>query len=79
MQIQRSHTQPPTPHSTNENGVGTLGGRVQSLMEKKSYENKIVEMGSHPTVSSDSRTKNDARRVRNVMGPLQTPKKTVKK
>ena len=47
---------------------------------QKSPKNaKMVEMGSHPTVLSDSRTKNDGRRARNVMGPLQTPKKPVKK
>ena len=46
----------------------------------KSLKNKKnVEMGSHPTVLSNSLTNNYARRVRNVMGPLQTPKKPVKK
>ena len=53
--------------------VGKLGTRLV----QKSRE--LVENGRHPTVLGNSRTKNDARRVRNVMEPLQTPKKPVKK
>ena len=39
----------------------------------------LVEMGSHPTFLRNSRTKNDGRRVRNVMEALQTPKTAIKK
>ena len=53
--------------------VGKLGTRL--------FQNgqKMVQNGRHPTVLSNSRTKNDARRVRNVMEPLQTPKTAIKK
>ena len=53
--------------------VGKWGTR---LVQKS---RKLVENGRHPTVLSNSRTKNDGRRVRNVVGPLQTPKKPIKK
>ena len=39
---------------------------------------KFVENGRHPAILSNSRTKNDARRVRNVMEPLPTPKTAIK-
>ena len=53
--------------------VGELG---TGLVQKS---RKLVENGRHPTVLRNSRTKNDARKVRNVMGPLQTPKNPIKK
>ena len=48
-----------------------IGGWGAGVVQKS---RKLVENGRHPTVLSDSRTKNDGRSVRNVMGPLQTPK-----
>ena len=53
-----------------------VGGVGTGLVQKS---RKLVENGRHPTVLNDSRTKNDARRVRNVMEPLQTPKNPIKK
>ena len=64
-----------------------LGGNKGVIFSKRVGEfgtglvqksRKIVENGRHPAVLSNSRTKNDARRVRNVMEPLQTPKKPIK-
>ena len=49
--------------------VGKLGTR---LVQKRC---KFVEADPHPTISSNSLTKHVARRVRNVMEPLQTQKK----
>ena len=48
--------------------------KVKQIQKNK----KMVETDSHSTILSNSRTKNDARRVRNVVGALQTPKKPVK-
>ena len=56
----------------------------RSGSEKRNLEflgksRKIVRNGRHPTILSNSLTENDARRVRNVMEPLQTPKKPMNK
>ncbi len=46
------------------------------MVEKRQ---KMVRNGRHPTVLRNSRTRNDARRVRNVMEALRTPKTAIKK
>ena len=51
--------------------VGKLGTR---LVQKN---RKLVETEPHPTMLSNSLTKNDARRVRNVMEALPDLKKLV--
>ena len=39
---------------------------------------KLVRIDPHPIILDISRTRNDARRVRNVMEALQTPKNPIK-
>ena len=46
------------------------------MVEKRQ---KLVRTDPHPIILGISRTRNDARRVRNVMEPLQTPKTAIKK
>ena len=56
--------------------LGIWGLDFSKMVEKRQ---KLVRNGRHPTVFRNSKTRNDARRVRNVMEPLQTPKTAIKK
>ena len=51
--------------------LGIRGLDFSKMVEKSQ---KSVRNGRHPTVFRNSGTRNDARRVRNVMEALQTPK-----
>ena len=56
--------------------LGIWGLDFSKMVQKKE---KLVRINPHPIILGISRTRNDARRVRNVMEPLQTPKTPMKK
>ena len=56
--------------------VRNFGTRLFQNGRKKT---KKIRNGRHPTVFRNSLTKNDARRVRNVMEALRTPKTAITK
>ena len=55
--------------------LGIWGPDFSKMVEKRQ---KLVRIDPDPIILGISRTRNDARRVRNVMEPLQTPKTAIK-
>ena len=55
--------------------LGIWGLDFSKIVQKRQ---KLVRIDPHPIILGISRTRNDARRVRNVMETLQTPKTAIK-
>ena len=55
--------------------LGIRGFDFSKMVQKRQ---KLVRINPHPIILGMSRTRNDARRVRNVMEPLRTPKTPIK-